>query len=258
MLPLGRRLILLAGFVLGLTAAAGLALAETVTVAVAANFAKPLAALERAFETETHHELESRVGSTGQTYAQILNGAPFDVFLAADQERPRLLVEQGLADAASRFTYAEGRLALWTQDPKFIESLDLHLLAGNEFRWLAIASPELAPYGAAAKETLIALGLWETLQHRIVRGQSIAAAFAMAATGNAEFAFVALSQALAYEEPGAYVVVPDSLYAPIRQDVVLIRHAKDNAAAVAFVRYLGSAEARMIIERFGYRAPDTR
>jgi molybdate transport system substrate-binding protein len=236
------------------------ALADSVVVAVAANFAAPLAALEATFEAATEHKLEVRVGSTGQTYAQIVNGAPFDVFLAADQERPRLLAESGLADPASRFTYAEGRLVLWTQDPEFVDRLALGLLEGDEFRFLAIASPELAPYGAAAEQTLTNLGLWDSLQHqnRIVRGQSIAATFAFAATGNAELAFVALAQALSYQKAGAYLIVPETLYEPIRQDAVVIRHAADNAAAIAFMQFLKSPEAQATIERFGYRASDSR
>jgi len=232
--------------------------AETVIVAVATNFAVPLETLAESFEAGTHHELEIRSGSTGLLYAQIVNGAPLDVFLAADQERPRLLVEERRAEAGSRLTYAEGRLVLFTADPGYRDGLGLDVLESAEFRWLAIATPELAPYGAAAEETLRALGRWDALQARLVRGNNIGATFAMAATGNAELAFVALSQAQTFDGPGAYVLVPDDLYAPIRQDAVLLTHAADNPAARAFLEFLGGAEARAIVESFGYRAPASK
>ncbi|MDX1563170.1 MAG: molybdate ABC transporter substrate-binding protein, partial [Gammaproteobacteria bacterium] len=233
------------------------AAAETVTVAAAANVAAPLRALVERFDATTDHDVIVVTASTGQLYAQVVNGAPFDVLVAADQERPRLLVERGLADAASRFTYAEGRLALWTANTKWRETLDESTLKNADFRFVAIANPELAPYGLAAEQTLRDLGLWDTIQPKLVRGQSIGQAFAMAASGNADFALIALSQALAYEGDAAYIIIDASRHAPIDQDAVLLARAEDNAAAAAFVAFLRSDEAARIIEGFGYRRSAT-
>lgn len=243
---------------LGSIAIAGLCLrpdslaAEDVMVAVAANFLSPVRALEPGFEAGSGHDLVISAGSTGQLYAQIVNGAPFDVLLAADQERPRRLVDAGVADTASVFTYAVGRLALWSAEPERIGDLPLAELLAGEFRWFAIAEPAVAPYGAAAQQVLEGLGVWASVQSRLVRGQNIAQTFAMVATGNAELGLVALSQALAYEGPASYQIVPQALHEPIRQDAVLMNRATDNPAALAWFEYLKSADARATIERFGY------
>ena len=241
---------------LALTAAALLvslaARAELATVAVAANFLVPMQAIAAAFEDETGHELVLVPGSTGQLYAQILNGAPFDVFLAADAERPALLADDGLAVVGSRFTYARGRLVLWSADPGALDDRGIERLADGDFRHLAIASPELAPYGAAARQVLERLGLWEAYRPRIAVGQSIGQAFAMAATGNAELGLVALSQALAWDDPASYVTVPPELHEPIEQDAVLLGRGADNAAAIALVEFLQSAETRRIVRDAGY------
>lgn len=237
-------------------AVAATAGAETVTVAVAANFRVPLEALTSEFEAATGHDVVVVTGSTGQLYAQIVNGAPFDVLLAADAERPRLLADAGLGDPSTRFTYAIGRLALWSRDAGRVDAATLGALGDLDFRWLAIANPELAPYGAAARQTLEALGLWETLQPRLVRGQSIAQAFAMAETGNAELGFVALSQAIAYGGAASYAVVPEALHAPIRQDAIVLDHAGANPAAAALIEFLHGDAAVATIERFGYAAAD--
>jgi molybdate transport system substrate-binding protein len=226
--------------------------AETATVAVAANFLAPLEKLQSLFEEETGHELVLVAGSTGQLYAQIANGAPFDVFLSADSEHATRLVAEGLADASTQHTYAIGRLALWTHDPQKFETLDLATLKRADFRWLAIANPELAPYGLAAEQTLKALSLWESLQPRIVRGQSIAQTFAMAETGNAELAFVALSQAVTYQGVARYFEIPPELHEPLRQDAVLLKRAGDNGAARAFVNWLRGPKASQVIAGFGY------
>lgn len=226
--------------------------AETATIAAASNFAEPLAELERAFEAAGAHELVVVTGSTGQLYAQIANAAPFDVLLAADDETPALLVRERLGVAPSRFTYAIGRLVLWTRSERLREGLSLDVLESGDFRWLAIARPELAPYGLAARQTLEALGVWETLERKIVQGQNIGQTFAMAATGNADLALVALAQAVSYREPAAYVEVPPHLHDPIRQDAVLLPRAADNAAALAFLEFLKSDAAIAIIERYGY------
>ncbi|HEX7080340.1 MAG TPA: molybdate ABC transporter substrate-binding protein [Gammaproteobacteria bacterium] len=232
--------------------------AETVTVAVAANFVTPLQALAAEFESASGHELTAVPGSTGQLYAQIVNGAPFDVLLAADQERPRRLVDEGRADRASLFTYAVGRLVLWTRDPEFRAGLALETLRRDDYRWLAIAQPDLAPYGAAARQVLREMSLWEALQGRIVFGPNIGQTFAMAETGNAELALVALSQALAYDGEAAHVVVPPELHEPIRQDAVLLTRATGNRAAVEFLAFLESPDAEKIIERFGYLSEPNR
>ena len=241
---------------LALAAAGGLlsaaSRAEVATVAVAANFLVPLQSIAATFEERTGHEIVLVPGSTGQIYAQILNGAPFDVFLAADSERPARLGADGLADAGSRFSYAHGRLVLWSADPAALDGRGIELLAEGDFRHIAIASPELAPYGAAAKQVLERLELWEAFRSRIAVGQSIGQAFAMAATGNAELGLVALSQALAWEGPASYVTVPPELHAPIQQDAILLERGAGNAAAVALMAFLRSDETRRIIREFGY------
>jgi len=226
--------------------------ADQVTIAVAANFLAPLEALQPAFAAASGHELVLVAGSTGQLYAQIINGAPFDVLLSADQEHALRLVTDGLGEDASRFTYAVGKLALWTRDRSRFAPLGLGTLRHTDFRWLAIANPELAPYGLAAEQTLRALDLWTALQPRVVRGQSIAQTFAMAATGNADLAFVALSQAISYQGTAEYFEVPTELHEPLRQDAVLLRRAANDVAALAFMAFLQGPHARAIIERFGY------
>jgi molybdate transport system substrate-binding protein len=239
----------------GLIASTALAMpicAETATVAVAANFLAPLETLAELFEAETGHELVLVSGATGQLYAQIVNGAPFDVLLSADSETPTRLVDEGRADASTQFTYALGKLVLFTRAVDKFAPLDLEVLERNDFRWLAIANPELAPYGLAARQTLESLALWEPLQSRIVRGQSIAQTFAMAETSNAELAFVALSQAVAYRGVAAHFAVPSELYAPLRQDAVLLTRAADNGAARAFVNWLKGHLAAEVIAGFGY------
>jgi molybdate transport system substrate-binding protein len=230
--------------------------AGSATIAAAANFALPLRTLESDFESATGHEIEVVSAATGQLYAQIVSGAPFDVLLGADQVRPALLAEEERGESASLFTYAVGRLALWTRDPELMAGLSVETLRTGDYRWLAIANPEFAPYGAAARDVLESLGIWVDLQARIVRGQSIAQAFAMAETRNANLGLIALSQALDYERTAAYVVVPQDLHGPICQDAILLNRAQHNEAARAFLEYLKSAEAKAVIERFGYAIDD--
>lgn len=230
------------------------ALAAEATVAVATNFTHPSEALETLFAAHTGHQLRLSSGSTGQLYAQIVNGAPYDVFLAADQRRPRLLEERGLAVRGSRLTYAIGALTLWSPDAARVGGAGPALLRRGEFRHLAIANPELAPYGLAARQVLQALGLWEALAPKLVRGENIAQAFQYVATGNAELGFVALSQVLSPRNPtpGSRWDVPRSLHAPIRQDAVLLARGRDNAAAGAFLEFLRSPKAAALIRSFGY------
>lgn len=233
-------------------APAGPLWAGEVTVAVAANFLNPLRALSSEFEEATDHRVTVISGSTGQLYAQINNGAPFDILLAADRERPRMLADNGLGDPSSVFSYAIGRLALWSGQAKRVHEDTLANLLENDFRWFAIAEPVLAPYGAAARQTLEKLGIWRSIEPRIVRGQNIAQTFAMIETGNAELGMVALSQVLAYDGPGSYQAVPSELYDPIRQDAILLRRAAGAAAAREFLEFLKSPGAVAIIERYGY------
>jgi molybdate transport system substrate-binding protein len=229
--------------------------ADEISVAVAANFLNPLRALQTEFEHTSGHDILITAGSTGQLYAQITNGAPFAVLLAADREHPRLLAEEGWGDPSSVFTYAIGRLVLWSREAALVDESSLSKLGEARFRWLAIAEPRLAPYGAAAREVLEALGVWQTLQPRMVRGQNIAQTFAFVETQNAEIGLVALSQALAYEGSASYILVPQELYEPIRQDAIVLRGAARNSAALEFLAFLKGPVAAEIIERHGYAVP---
>jgi molybdate transport system substrate-binding protein len=228
---------------------------ESATVAVAANFIAPIEALADDFSAASGHELVIVGGSSGQLYAQIVNGAPFDVFLSADQLRPQQLIDAGLADGGTRFTYAHGLLVLWSRRSELL--LDgLEVLGTSRYRWLAIANPALAPYGAAARQALERLELWPALRTRIVRGQNIGQTFAMVETGNAELGLIALSQALTYDGAADYVEIPPSLYDPIRQDAIALPRAEANTAARSFLGYLRSDAARAIITSFGYSVAD--
>lgn len=227
--------------------------AEQATVAVAANFAWSMGDLEALFEADGIHELTVASGSTGQLYAQIVNGAPYDVFLSADRERPRRLAESGMGNAP--FTYSVGRLALWTPEPHFTDGLTVDVLAGGDFRRLAIANPRLAPYGVAARQSLQTLGLWESLQAKIVLGENVSQAFAMAETRNAEFGLVALAMAVAYPGDATYVIVSADYHEPIRQDAILLNRGRDNPAALAFIDFLQGTDARRIIADAGFELP---
>jgi molybdate transport system substrate-binding protein len=233
---------------------AGHAVADEALVAVAANFKDVMEVLEERFEQQSGHELEISIGSTGQFYSQVVQGAPFDVFLAADQERPARLEREHRAVPGSRFTYAVGRLALWSPDPGRIGDDGAATLEQGDFRRLAIANPDLAPYGAAVIEVLEALGLEERLRPKIVMGEDIGQAFSLVATGNVELGFVALSYVLApqNEQPGSRWEIPAELHSPIRQDAVLLSHGAGNAAARALLEFLRSEDTRREIERWGY------
>jgi len=190
-------------------------------------------------------------GSTGKLYAQIVNGAPFDVFLAADVERPARLEADGRAVPGCRFTYALGRLALWSRDATRVDDAG-EVLRSAEFNRLAIANPRLAPYGRAAREALLALGLWEALQPRLVLGENIAQTHVFVYTGNADLGFVAWSQILAGGAGGSHWLVPAALHEPVEQQAVALR---DNGPVRAFVDFLRSPDARQIIREFGYDTP---
>lgn len=209
-----------------------------------------MVALVELFERTSEHTVLLSSGSTGNHYAQIRNGAPFEAFFSADVERPKLLEEQGVAVAGSRFRYAVGRLALWSPQPGVVDA-DGRVLQTGTFRFLSIANPELAPYGAAAREVLLARNVWDELQPRIVRGQDIGQAYSFVHTGNAELGFVAYSQLKKPAEAieGSYWLVPATLHRPIEQEAVLLR---DVPAARAFLEFVQSPPALELIRSFGY------
>ena len=223
------------------------------TVAVATNFKTVADKLVAEVAAARRHDIRLVSGSTGKLAAQIMQGAPFDAFLAADTDRPARLVESGHAVRGSRFTYAVGRLALWSPDPARVGPEGLSGLNTQAVGRLAIANPELAPYGLAARQALAHYGLWAALRPRIVMGQNIGQAYALVASGNAPLGLVALSQVMGgAASPGAEWIVPQAAHAPIRQDAVLLAAGADNAAARAFLRYLRSAKAAGTIADFGY------
>ncbi|CAN5413649.1 molybdate ABC transporter substrate-binding protein [soil metagenome] len=236
-----------------LVALCALANAGEVQVAVAANFTAPMKAIAADFEKDTGHKAALSFGATGKFYAQIKSGAPFEVFLAADDETPLKLEKERDTVPASRFTYATGKLALWSATPVFVDDKGEVLKRGG-FAHIAIAAPKLAPYGAAAIEAMTNLGVWPALEAKTVQGESIGQAFSFVSTGNAELGFVALSQV--YEggkfKSGSGWIVPANLYSPLRQDAVQLAKGKDNKAATALMAYLRSDKARAVIRSFGY------
>lgn len=227
--------------------------AKDVHVAVAANFIAPIKIIAQDFEFETGHRLILSSGSTGSLYAQINNGAPFDVFLAADDETPLKIEKENLGVKGSRFTYAIGRLILWSKQKDFVDSKG-EILKGNQFERLAIANPKTAPYGQAAIEVLEKLSLLKTIQPKLVQGESIAQTYQFVATQNAQLGFVALSQVTKDEKmiDGSGWIVPNNLYSPIRQDAILLMNGKDNQAAIAFMNFLKNNKTKAIIRSFGY------
>jgi len=230
--------------------------ADTASVAVAANFFPPIQKIAVAFQAQTGHVLRISSGASGGLYAQIKNGAPFDVFFSADNERPEQLEHEGLGMKGSRFTYALGVLVLWSTRPGLVDDAGQVLVKGH-FRHLAMANPKVAPYGAAAQQTLAMMGLWRATEGKRVIGENLGPTYQFVATGNAELGFVALSQVLADPKAaaGSQWIVPDKLYNPIRQDVILLRHGKDNAAAKALLDFVRGKEGRDMIRAFGYDTP---
>ncbi|UTW45142.1 molybdate ABC transporter substrate-binding protein [bacterium SCSIO 12696] len=231
-------------------------LGQTIDVAVASNFLAAAKALKADFEQRTEYRLKLVPGSTGKHYAQIVNGAPFDVFLAADSDRP-IALEQQQKVTGKRFTYAVGRLVLWSQDPKLVSGGEV-LYAKNLSR-LAIANPKLAPYGRAAQQVLNALKI-DAPNWTLLRGENINQALHFVHSGNAELGFVALSQLVALHmrhdvdtELGSYWLVPATLYDPIEQQAVPL---SSNLATDVFMTYLNSPAGRDIIRRYGYQLPE--
>lgn len=228
--------------------------AGEVSVAVAANFAATLEKLAKVFEVESGHKVLISSGSTGKLYAQIKSGAPFDIMLAADSERPQRMESENLAVAGSRFTYATGRLVLWSIQSDKVDKEGKVLSIGT-YRHIAIGNPKTAPYGTAARQVLEKLGLWEKIQPRLVQGEDIGQAFQFVVTGNAELGFVSLAQVKSAESkyPGSYWLVPDTFYQPITQQAVLLERGRNNSAAIAFLGFLKGKPARAVIESFGYK-----
>jgi molybdate transport system substrate-binding protein len=235
--------LLLTAAVFGGPAAAG-----EVKAAVAANFTAPMREIAARFLEASGHRVVASYGATGLLYSQVHHGAPFDVFLAADEEHPQRLAAERLAVDGTRFTYAIGRLVLWSPRADYVDAGG-GVLEKGDFRHLAIANPKLAPYGAAAQEVLERRRLWQRLQPRIVWGQNVTQTYQFVASGNAELGFVALSQV---PEGGSRWLVPQASYAPLRQDAVLLARGRDNPAARAFLEYLRGPQAAAIITRHGY------
>jgi molybdate transport system substrate-binding protein len=224
-----------------------------VRVTVASNFAEPMTRIAALFQTETGLRVSLSFASTGKHYAQIRNGAPFDAFFGADVERTRRLEEEGVGIPHSRFTYAVGRLALWSPMSDLVDEHG-RVLADSAFRFLAIANPDLAPYGRAAREVLKNTGVWDRLANRLVRGENVAQTFQYVRSGNAELGFVAYSQIRGPERAlgGSAWLVPDSLHTPVEQQALLL---SDTEEARAFFSFIRSAEARRVIQDFGYHTP---
>ncbi len=241
-------------FFLIVTLHVNVVIAGEVRVAVASNFLATLNEIAKTFEHDTGHDVSISSGSTGKLYAQITNGAPFDVFFSADEYRPTLMEEEGLAVKGSRFTYAIGRLTLWSADPTFIKSDGKLLLSKGRFSYLAIANPKTAPYGSAAEQVLKGLGVLRQVKGRIVQGENIGQTFQFVFSGNAEIGLVALSQVLDPKRQGAGSRwnVPIHLYNPLHQQAALLVNGKDNEVAKGFLEYVTSPKVRSIIERFGY------
>jgi molybdate transport system substrate-binding protein len=232
--------------------------AGEVTVAVAANFTAPMQKIAHAFEQDTGHKAQLAFGATGKFYAQIKNGAPFAVLLAADDETPARLEKEGFAVAGTRFTYATGRLALWSKHPNLMDDKGEVLRSPNldklGIRKIAIADPKLAPYGAAAMEVIQHLGVQAHVVPKLVQGESIGQTYQFVSTENAQLGFVALSQISVDGRitQGSAWVVPQNMHTPLKQDAVLLNIGKDNAAAIALLKYLQADKAKTIMRQYGY------
>ena len=239
---------LLAGLLMATVAAR----AEEIPVAVAANFTAPFNKIAAEFEKETGHKLVASFGSTGKFYAQIRNGAPFEVLLAADDETPARLVKEGAGVSGSPFSYAIGKLVLWSAKPGLVDDKGAVLKAGT-FERIALAEPKLAPYGAAGVEAMKKLGVYDAVAPKVVTGEPIAQVYQFVASGNAQLGFVALSQVLKDGKiEGSAWIVPADLYTTIRQDAVLLNGGKDKAGPVALLKYLQGAKAQAVIKSYGY------
>jgi len=246
-----QRLLIFSLFVI-VTMAVTPAFAEQVLVAVAANFIPPFREIALEFEKSTGHQLQVSGGSSGNFYTQIKNGAPFDVFFSADMERPKKLEEEGFGVKDSRFTYAIGRLVLWSPNADLIKGEET--LRFKQYKRLAIANPKTAPYGLAAMQAMQKLALWDSLQPQIVMGENLGQTMGFIESGNAQLGFVALSQIMdpKIKDQGSRWDVPTNLHEPIKQDVILLTKGKENVAAKALVEFIGGSQAKAIIGRYGY------
>ena len=247
-----RALAILATVLIAL-APSGKAAAAALRIAVASNFATTATVISQLFERATGHRVILSPGATGRHFAQIVHGAPFDIFLAAGAARPRKLEKMGRAVTGTRFTYALGRLVLWSPRPGYVDK-EGKILSSAPFAHLAMANPRLAPYGLAARQALKSFGVFGRLRPRAVYGQNIAQTFSLVATGNAELGLVALSYAASpgYRQRGSRWEIPPGAYDPIRQDAILLTRCKDNGAATAFLAYLRSPAAQKLIVSSGY------
>jgi len=243
-------------FIVVLFSPADEARAADVRVAVASNFSEVMKELVSRFEASHPYSVTLSFGSTGKHYAQIKNGAPFDVFFAADVRRPKLLEDEGIGIAGTRFSYAYGRIVLWSPQANYVNS-EGKVLDQGDFVHLALANPKLAPYGRAAQEVLEARGLWASLQPRLVRGENIGQAFQFVVSGNAALGFVSVSQIMGPNRPlrGSYWTVPQTLYAPIEQQAVLLRECLRGRA---FLEFIKSEVAGKVIESYGYDTPGSK
>jgi molybdate transport system substrate-binding protein len=236
----------------------GAALAQTATIAVAANFTKTIEVIGEEFTKETGHKLKFSFGPTGKLFAQIKNGAPFDAFFGADEKRALKTIEDGTGVNGTYFVYAQGQIALYS-DKYPVKEQPLEVLKKAEFRHIAMANPRTAPYGERAQAYVKKMGLYDGLKSKIVNGESIAHAFQYVATGNAPIGFIALSQIVDPQSPiykkGEYWVVPQADYAPIKQGAVVLKRGQDNAAVKAFMEFVQSPKAIEIIQSYGYSTP---
>ncbi len=251
------RIILALGF--SFAAAVPLGRASSLSLAAASDLVYCLEELNAAFSKE-HPDIaiKTSTGSSGNFFAQIKNGAPFDLFLSADMTYPRELIKAGLADGASLTPYAAGKIVVWTAQDGVDVSKGLGALAGPDIRKVAIANPDHAPYGRAAKAALESAKLWDTVQAKLVQGENISQAAQFVETGNADAGIVALSLVLSpkLEKKGRWAVVPEELYPPLEQGAVLTAKGADNPAARTYLEFLRSPEARAIFDRFGFRLPE--
>lgn len=241
------------GLAIGIVLLGSTSFAAEVSVAVAANFTAPMQKIAQVFEQDTGHKAILAFGSTGNFYAQIKNGAPFQILLAADDVTPARIEKEGLGVSNSRFTFATGKLVLWSKQPGLVDEKG-DILRSSKFERIAIANPKLAPYGQAAMETLDKLGLLQNLQPKFVQGENITQTYQFIATENAQLGFVALSQvyAVGRVKEGSAWIVPAALHQPIQQDAVLLNGGKDNPAAAALLSFLRSDKVKGIIRSFGY------
>jgi molybdate transport system substrate-binding protein len=248
---LSRSLTLAAALLLALPAEAA-----EVKVAVAANFAQPMKEIAAEFEKDSGHKVALTQGATGKFYAQITNGAPFEVFLSADDETPTKLVKEGKAVTGTQYTYAIGRLALWSPDDKLVDQGG-NILKTDKFKFIAIANAKVAPYGRAAVQTMQKLGVLASIEPRVVQGESIAQTHQFVTSGNAQLGFVALSQVWESGKlkSGSGWIVPETMHEELRQDAVLLNPGKESPAASALLTYLKSDKAKKIIDRYGYKLP---